>query len=633
MATVNGLYACDSCNATLSFASKDTQWMACGGCGTVHYRYDGIAPVRKPVKAIRTSNDLIQPGTTGRWQGKAFRVLGRVRYRFADGLVNFWTVMMEDGLVQYLSEGYGLYAMLVKLSPAPAIDLKVFREAGEHTEVGGQKNVLESIARSVGYEVEAEAWDVFGAYFDQKPVFYDFARLNGDYITLATVDTIVAAFEVHSCTFAQLQLQQLNEAAVIPEKIVCNRCKNRIELVSYPYAESYACQCGAKLELEKDGEFRKDGAFGNTRSAIRLGAAGVIKGISYTLIGYAVKQDNTQYKSKWREYVLYNRAEGYAWLSEYEGNWIYSREREVAPVIANKPEIKEFSYKRKTFRLYSRYGYRIVAAEGEFPGKAFGASFTRCREFIHPPYMWAEEEDSKEQVSYYQGEYIDRKDLEKAFGVQLPKEKEMGMLSPPFIQPGRLVLVTFIAALVLLGVHLLSGRTGTETMVLEKNYGWSDAAGKTAPVLVSETFSLPNWRNNVEVSTHADVNDSWVGADFELVNAETGEAHGLSQGVEYYHGYEDGESWSEGSNHASDVVSGLPAGKYFLRTQLSQDSTARQQVTEVSVKLKRNVAVDSNFYLLLGLLLIWPVVTYIRVWMADKARWYNSDYSPYTYDE
>lgn len=633
MATVSGLYACDSCNTTLTFLSKDTQWIACGACGTVHYRYDGVAPAKKPVRSIGSNNDIIQQGTTGHWQHKGFQVLGRVRYMFGDGVINFWTVMMEDGTVQYLSEGYGLYAMLVPMSPVPDIDLKIFREAGEWTEPEkGQKLVLESIARCTTYEVAGEAWDAWGAFFDRKPVFYDFGGVNGGYITLGQVDTIVKAFEVHACSFTQLQLQQLNEMAV-PEDIVCTRCKKKHELISYPYAQSYACQCGAKLELDKDGEFRKDGSFNTVKALIPLGTIGTVKGIVYTVIGFAVKVDNTEYKSKWREYVLYNRAEGYAWLSEYDGHWIYSREKEVAPVIANQLELKEFNYKGKTFRLYGRYGYRITAAEGEFPGQAFDTAYTRCREFICPPYMWAEEEDSKEQVSYYLGEHIDREELQKVFGVKLPRQEGMGMLSPPYIKPGGLVLVTLVAVLLLLAAHLLSGRGSTETMVLDKTYGWSsDSAGKSAPVLVSETFHLPNWRNNVEVSTYANVNDSWVGADFELVNAATGEAYGLSQGVEYYHGYEDGESWSEGSTNASDVISGLPSGNYFLRTQLSQDNTARQWVTEVSVKVKRNVAVDSNFYLLLLLLLIWPVVTYMRVWMADRTRWYNSDYSPYTYE-
>lgn len=632
MGTANGLYACASCSASLSFTSRDTHWKACGECGTMHYRFEGDVLLKKPQKCIRISNDVIRPGSSGRWRDKAFQVLGRMRLRFEDGALNLWTVLMEDGVVHYLSEGYGLYAMLVKLSPAPAVHLKNVREAGERTGLDdGQKATLESISRSLGYEVEGEAWD---AFFQQYPVFYDFARDDGGYITAAVADSSVVVFDVYDCTFAQLQLRQLNEAEEKLKKIACPRCKKKIELVSYPYAQSYACQCGAKLEpdLGHEDEFRVHGAFGGVQPLIPLSATGVIKGIRYQVIGYAVKQDNTEYKSKWREYVLYNRQEGYAFLSEYDGHWMYSREKEVAPVISSQPEVKEFMYNGATYRLYNRYGYRITAAVGEFPGKVFGDGYSRCREFIHPPYMWVEEEDSKVQVSYYLAEHISPGEVQKAFDTETPFAEGMGPLSPPFLKPLHILLVTVAAVLLLLITHLLSGYGNTETMVLEQQYDMFDTGSKSAPLFVSAPFSLPNRRNNLEITTYADVNDTWMEADFEVVNSKTGEVFGLSQGVEYYHGYEEGESWSEGSTNATDMISNLPAGNYFLRTQLSQDTTTGQKVSAVTVRVRGNVAVHSNFYILLALLLIWPVVTYIRVWLANRARWYNSDYSPYTYE-
>jgi hypothetical protein len=56
------------------------------------------------------------------------------------------------------------------------------------------------------------------------------------------------------------------------------------------------------------------------------------------VIGYVKKEEDNIYHSKWREYTLYNPQQGYAFLSEYEGNWIFIRENCNSPVLLNQNE-------------------------------------------------------------------------------------------------------------------------------------------------------------------------------------------------------------------------------------------------------------------------------------------------------
>ena len=49
-----------------------------------------------------------------------------------------------------------------------------------------------------------------------------------------------------------------------------------------------------------------------------------------------------------------------------------------------------------------------------------------------------------------------------------------------------------------------------------------------------------------------------------LVNENNGEEVYASKDIEYYHGYTDGENWTEGSNSEDFNLCGVAAGKYHL---------------------------------------------------------------------
>ncbi|MFX5714390.1 hypothetical protein ABTE40_21855, partial [Acinetobacter baumannii] len=58
--------------------------------------------------------------------------------------------------------------------------------------------------------------------------------------------------------------------------------------------------------------------------------------------------------------------------------------------------------------------------------------------------------------------------------------------------------------------------------------------------------------------------NSWLYVSGELVNNDTGVSYSFDRSVEYYHGYDDGEYWTEGSNHESVLVPAVPAGRYYI---------------------------------------------------------------------
>jgi hypothetical protein len=130
---------------------------------------------------------------------------------------------------------------------------------------------------------------------------------------------------------------------------------------------------------------------------------------------------------------------------------------------------------------------------------------------------------------------------------------------------------------------------------------------------------------NAEIGLYSPVSNNWFEAEITLVNEQTGAEQDLNMGVEYYQGYEDGESWSEGSGRSEEVLSAVPGGNYHLViVPIKPTETAHFEVW-----VNRDVPTWSNFWIALGLICLLPAYHYYRKNSFEKQRWLNSDYSPY----
>ena len=56
----------------------------------------------------------------------------------------------------------------------------------------------------------------------------------------------------------------------------------------------------------------------------------------------------------------------------------------------------------------------------------------------------------------------------------------------------------------------------------------------------------------------------WANVQLSLVNEKTNEIVYTSKDIEQYHGYEDGESWSEGSQSEEFNLCGVSSGQYHF---------------------------------------------------------------------
>ena len=124
------------------------------------------------------------------------------------------------------------------------------------------------------------------------------------------------------------------------------------------------------------------------------------------------------------------------------------------------------------------------------------------------------------------------------------------------------------------------------------------------------------------------MDNSWFELSINLVNTQTGTEYSLDQGVEYYQGYEDGYSWSEGSQRVVVYLGKIPAGTYVLQMQGTRQQTYFSFATPVSFYFNLKVRYDTpnhrNMVIGLIAILLWSLIHYVIVQYNERRRWDNS---------
>jgi hypothetical protein len=223
-------------------------------------------------------------------------------------------------------------------------------------------------------------------------------------------------------------------------------------------------------------------------------------------------------------------------------------------------------------------------------------------------------------------EYIEPEEVERAFGIELPKKSGVSPNQPaPFY--GRLSRIWQITALSVFVALLIQWNMGSGTLVT--TYQIHIAQNERDKTFSTPVFNFAR-RSNLFVKSTVPLNNDWMELDLSLVNDASNEAYEARQAIEYYSGYDDGESWSEGGQVAESSFSSVPAGNYRLMVDPSPGQMGPNGM-DVSLELKSNVGVWGNFWMIFFLIIIFPLYAFLYRWYFENKRWENSDYAPAIY--
>lgn len=412
----------------------------------------------------------------------------------------------------------------------------------------------------------------------------------------------------------------------------CPSCGGSLEIKAPGHTIEVACQyCGSIIDVNTP-EYKAIYKQKNARQpSIPLGTRGVLDGAEWEVIGMMIKKDE-QWKFEWEELLLYNPRLGFRWLSQSDGHWLL-----VAPIHAQFDLDHSHMHLQWGGRSYKRYNRSSCSVEyvlGEFYWRSGVGDKAFYAEYVSAPFGLSYESTDEEQA-WTIHRYVSRSELRKAFPTieKWPPQKGIAPTQPnPHASNYRAMSWLATAGILLLFVLMIYMSTQMpKQKVLDQQVGGSGMAYQLAPydatfdttnTIISPSFQLKGDVDNVNIETDTELDNSWLEISYTLVNEETGALYELSSTIEYYHGYEGGESWSEGSNDESDMLNNVPAGTYHLEVQVAMPTG---KYSTFRVQVIRGVMSYVNYFLGLLVLLVpyvWVAFSYFKF---EKQRWSNAD--------
>jgi hypothetical protein len=444
----------------------------------------------------------------------------------------------------------------------------------------------------------------------------------------------------------------------------CSNCGAAVTVKAVGHSISVVCEsCGAVIDLQ-DPNYRVISQVKNLQKVtplIPLGQRGWLKGYEWEVIGFMERED-VQYNVAWYEYLLFNPRYGFRWLTEGNGHWNFVSMTKDKPVVNSRAAYLG----ENKYDLFNKGKAQVKFVLGEFYWRVKIGDEAEVSDYIAPPsiYMLSRERSAllstiKDQVVPTEevwsiAEYIEPEEIEKAFELETLLPAKFGIAPnqhSTYLQAAKDTTVFSIGFALLLFVfqvtHII---TAKNQVVFQNKFPFSDLSKQSGSwgntnnftstnalfeprEVVTSSFELKDGLANLEIIAGAPVDNNWFFIDGELVSETSGKTYPFEQTIEYYHGHDGTESWSEGEKVKKVVFSSIPEGKYHLVLQPYSpkvDYTNGSLISNFGIAIKRHTPIWSNFWWGLLFISIPPIFTWFRSLSFETERWANSDYSPYS---
>jgi hypothetical protein len=408
-------------------------------------------------------------------------------------------------------------------------------------------------------------------------------------------------------------------------EVNCLSCNHKISLpyeISYQY---YICIKCFIIHKKENGILKLLGS--NKPSfnySIPIGTTIDFENQKYYVATVILKKD--LFNDSWLEYELIAENNTKKYFTEENGNWTVSEEIEVKKFDKSK---KEIYHEGTDYRLFDNGKYIDFTGVGFFEFQISNKENIAYYDFICPPNLLSVEIEEGKHTSYI-GNHISKKDVKSLFNIQsVPSRSQIGMVQPFYFNLSNTLMVFCGACIFILISHLYFSSISKNQLVYSSEINLLEQNNKE---ISTDIFELKGPIAPLKIFIDSDVDNSWIATDFSLVNQTTGESSYFSKDLEYYHGYEGGENWSEGNTNEEFNICGVSSGNYKISFIPNKDTN-----DQINSRLKIDVYWDKsdnwNFVSAFVIFLVIIILLYFIKNSFEQRRWNDSDYSPYSKEE
>lgn len=409
-----------------------------------------------------------------------------------------------------------------------------------------------------------------------------------------------------------------------PRTFACPNCGGPVTLRAVGQSITATCsQCSSLIDVADENLSVIQTAQSAMQGAeISIGARALLKDVEWEVVGYMRRCDGPG-DFQWTEYLLFNPYHGYRFLAEEYGHWTLVKmlNRDV-PGAGNQGRIDANG---RSYQFFGKGFARTTYVAGEFFWRASTSDITAATDYIAPPYRLMVERND-EEIIVSEGEYIDARLVAAAFNVPLHTPSSAGVSQVNPHKPS----FTIVALAAVAATMLQFTSLGISANALVDSQTYNLTAADKDKTLSSGTFRL-NRSGNIEIDTTSYLNNDWLELDMALVNTETNQSYSVFRSLEHYSGTDSDGAWEEGGNSDAVLLPPVPPGTYklliepdaglFSKSSSSPPSSAPSSTQPVTVAIRYDVPIWSNYLIAMVLLLIVPAISMIRRMMFESSRW------------
>ncbi len=424
--------ACPNCGAPVDFTSAASPIAVCSYCRSTLAR-DGQALRRIGQSAeLFDDHSPLQLGAAGRWQGAVFTLVGRLQMAYAQGSWNEWHVLFDSGKGGWLSEDNGRYVMAFDAPAPPGLPRADDLQPGAAVQVAGQAWQVASITAARIAAAQGEL--PYAPDLSNEFTLVDLRNRQGEVGTIDYGDLAQPRWSIgRGAALIDLALTGLRDAAdktLSARGVECPSCGTALE-IKLSTTQSITChQCRAVVDVSNGvggdlAHFAQDNPqVDGGQPQLPLGTTATLAlggpPQSWQVVGYVERCELAETADDeqvfWREYLLYSRAVGFAFIVDAEDGWSWT-----AP-ITGAPQLKGDNalWNGTTYRKLYSYTGQIVYVLGEFYWKLERGERTVNTDYASGTKRLNREQAGRE-VTWSAGETMDAATIAAAF--RLPPDR------------------------------------------------------------------------------------------------------------------------------------------------------------------------------------------------------------------
>ncbi|MCE9659021.1 MAG: DUF4178 domain-containing protein [Burkholderiales bacterium] len=333
--------ACPNCGAPVEFRSAAAPFAVCSFCrSTVVRAGDQLRKIGESAEVFDDHTPL-QLGSAGKHQGANFTIVGRLQYRYGDGTWNEWHALFESGpelqKSGWLSDDNGRYVVAFDAPLQTPVPPAENLQPGAPLTVNGESWSVASVVAAKLIAAQGE--------LPRRPnlekgfVVADLRSSRGEVGTLDYTEPARPMWSVgRSVALSDLALTGLSEAGektLSGRTLQCPSCGAALE-VKLETTQSIVChQCKSVVDVSQGvgGDLAHYAQDNGQEPQIPLGTVGTIAlggkaALPWQVVGYVerceIPESSEDEQTFWREYLLYHRIEGFAFIVDAEDGWSWA---------------------------------------------------------------------------------------------------------------------------------------------------------------------------------------------------------------------------------------------------------------------------------------------------------------------